>query len=640
MTESLDAHAPANRLTRQLVIVSLLAALVAGRQFMQPRTAWLMAAAFFVTAVVSLRSARAAAALVLGTALVAPALIVLANGFYYGPEAYVWLAALAALVTVGAWREPWALPPALRLPLVTWALVVACTWPVVVFREANFSPALMDADRRFAGALWIAASWIATVASGHMAGILWMDWLFRHVKDRAAFVRIVAAPLSVSWLLTIALGMYQAVVDITFLNGGAHLGLGRASGGLMDANPFGVIVALWGPVLYVLLSTHGGSRGRLAGMTALALSWYGMWVSGSRGAFGAAVIGVLVVVVAEAAASRRQRNWTLGSLGAAAVMAALLVRLAPPENSPIKRFGPLVNGITTLPLGAFLADRWDPYFYGRTAWRMVADSPLFGIGVGSFNSFVPGYSRHLGHPALLVDNAQNWFRHQFTEFGLIGSLGWAGWVACAAALLGSTARDMRTARIARGALLATAAVSLIGMPGQNLAFILAFWTLAYFLVLQVEPRWPPWFARLGRARLLPVAIALACAAGTAEVGWRRFMPVQRAAFFGDDYAQGVANAAGEGSTGRFGVPGRRALMVVKPTSRLVRISVRSDSPVHARVSVARRSVLDAEVGPDGRDGYVTVAGSEPGVVIDVSLDQVPASAPAVVTWEFLPEPAR
>ncbi|MFN7918098.1 MAG: hypothetical protein U0Q55_22325 [Vicinamibacterales bacterium] len=631
-----------DRLTRQLVLVSLMAALVAGRQFMRPETGWAMAAAFVVTASVSLVSARAAAAIVLVTAFIAPALVVLGLGFYYGPEAYVWNAALAALVAVRSWNRPWAIPSPMRAPLVTWALVVACTWPVVLLREANFSPALMQADGRFAGSVWIAASWIGTVASNHMLGILWFDWMFREcVEGSAPFESVVARPMLVSWLATIALGVYQATVNMAFVNGGAHLGLGRASGGLMDANPYGAVAALLGPIAYVL-ATRSSLRGRRAlAVAALALSWYGMWVSGSRGAFGTAVIGLLAVAWAEATGDARKRRWTLAGLGLAVALVAVLTWAAPVANSPIQRLAPLFRGLSDVPLSTFLSERWDPYFYGHTAWRALEDSPLVGIGLGTFPSVVGAYSTLLGHPPLVVDNAQNWFRHQFTELGLLGSLGWACWVLCAGVLLVSRSREVSAGRVAKGAVAASAAVSLIGMPGQSIAFILVFWTCAFFLWQMVEPRWPQALLRLDGVRLLPPAIALLCAAGTVYVGMTTFAPARRAARFGEFYGAAAADFASTESSGHFTMKGPRAIAVVHPASSFVKITVSREgldggsTPV--RVAVDRAVPVDTVLGAEPAVQYATLRLVDRGVVIDARAPGAPTGG-LRIDWEFLPPP--
>src|SRR6185437_15547275 len=82
--------------------------------------------------------------------------------------------------------------------------------------------------------------------------LLWLDWLFgAFQRDRLKqLTRWVIAPLAVSWLLCAAAGLYQGFVDMLFLNGGLFGYMGRASGTMVDANPFGVVSAMWGAALF------------------------------------------------------------------------------------------------------------------------------------------------------------------------------------------------------------------------------------------------------------------------------------------------------------------------------------------------------------------------------------------------------
>jgi O-antigen ligase len=522
-------------------------------------------------------------------------------------------------------------------------LIAALTWPVVAFREANFSLALMHADPRFAGAVWVAASWAAAVALNHMLGILWFDWLCREcAEEPAAFTRLVAVPFTVSWLMTLAFGIYQANLDIAFASGGVHVLLGRAAGGLMDANPFGACMTLWAPVVYVLCARMRSRWGQPLGIGVLALSWYGMWISASRGALVTAIFGLVTIAVAELSAHAPNRRRTAALLAAAVGMVAVLVVVAPVSNSPIRRWAPMLSGWTTTPVATLLTERWDPYFYGRTAWRMLQDSPWFGIGIGSFHSFVEPYSVLLGHRPLDADNAQNWFRHQVTELGLFGSIGWAVWMLCAAWLLWSPPRDPRAARIAKGVVLAVALVSLIGMPGQNIAVITVFWTCTFFLTQQVAPTWPAPLLALDRWRRAPLAIALLCATGVAVVGWRTFMPVRRAARFHQYYAMGVDGTVDENGHGEFLMHSRRAMVVVPPTSHFLKLSVEregTDANPVVEIAADGRRVLSGAVNDLSGPQYVTIRDVSTGVVLDARSGlELESPARLRVKWEFVAGP--
>jgi hypothetical protein len=79
---------------------------------------------------------------------------------------------------------------------------------------------------------------------------------------------------------------------------------------------------------------------------------------------------------------------------------------------------------------------------------------------------VPEYS---GGVPLIQDNAQNWYRHQVAEFGLVGSLPWLVWVLTFGwFVLRPRAGEPPIAWTARGALIGFAFISLVGMPAQEL----------------------------------------------------------------------------------------------------------------------------------------------------------------------------
>src|SRR5262249_33126019 len=127
------------------------------------------------------------------------------------------------------------------------------------------------------------------------------------------------------------------------------------------------------------------------------------------------------------------------------------------------------------------------------ASRMLRQTPLFGVGVGSFPILVSDYGvSRFGGP-LLPDNAQNWMRHQLTELGVLGSIGWLTW-ACAFGWLLTTARPVRDralpAAIIRGVLMAVAIVSLVGMPTQNATLAIMMWTFVFWYVAQISPASP------------------------------------------------------------------------------------------------------------------------------------------------------
>ena len=90
--------------------------------------------------------------------------------------------------------------------------------------------------------------------------------------------------------------------------------------------------------------------------------------------------------------------------------------------------------------------------------------------------------------SIVPDNAQNWYRHQLVENGLIGSVGWILWVVLFGWFVMSARAPQPTrfaATIVKGMLVALAVVSLVGMPTQNVAVTITLWTLAFWYLALV-----------------------------------------------------------------------------------------------------------------------------------------------------------
>ena len=118
---------------------------------------------------------------------------------------------------------------------------MAITWPIIVLREADFLWSRVDAN-----GVW----WTAIVAATIILGVLWFDALFAEFSETdfpaATFERTVALPMAAGWALSRSVvAIYQLFGDVTFLNRGLWGYMQRARGTFNDANPFGVLSAIW-----------------------------------------------------------------------------------------------------------------------------------------------------------------------------------------------------------------------------------------------------------------------------------------------------------------------------------------------------------------------------------------------------------
>ena len=162
---------------------------------------------------------------------------------------------------------------------------------------------------------------------------------------------------------------------------------------------------------------------------------------------------------------------TLVAIGSSSAMVGPWARLVK-EVLVLERRAPQRPSASVALVAAVVTELWDRNWYGTTASRMIMDSPFVGAGVGSFHLLVPDVAHELGHGRLEPDNAQNWFRHQFAEFGVLGSVGWLLWMELFLRLLAAGRPvDGRAAPadLVRRALVALGLASLVGMPTQDAA---------------------------------------------------------------------------------------------------------------------------------------------------------------------------
>src|SRR5439155_12055461 len=111
-----------------------------------------------------------------------PALCAAWFGDFVFSYSALWLAALSGAMLPKNARTEWMFPGRWKAPLVLWSLTLAVSWPLVVLREIDFVPMLLDK-----GDLWnsrlavpppVVAIWVLSVATIVMTGLLLLDWMF------------------------------------------------------------------------------------------------------------------------------------------------------------------------------------------------------------------------------------------------------------------------------------------------------------------------------------------------------------------------------------------------------------------------------------------------------------------------------
>jgi hypothetical protein len=519
--------------------------------FVDPADGWpigVLAIAMFSGAFLGARRWPSAAPAVamgvlpLGPALLTGLLHVAALNVFYT----VLLAAVFGSLLPRIPRDRWALPRWWALLLGTWALTVALGWPVMIIREAG----LRLGTLRDVGALdtWAmlttpqVESWILYVVITQLVGVLWLDWLFANQPDPGSRIPDPVKGLLIGATLASLVAIYQGTVNIAFLSGGVWPGLRRAAGTLLDANAYGIVAAFAGPLAFVSIPSLRLRHTRMTQAAALAINWAGVWMSGSRTAFICGALGTLLLVYGLLRSSKQTGEEARDSsslLAGAVAMVLVLIGVAG-AIGPVRRMAAGAN----IPF----ADLWSRGGYGTVALRMIRDYPLTGVGIGSFNWMATDYWRLIAHDRLPFDNAQNWWRHQVVELGILGSLPLIAWSLLIAWLVftrrSPAANRVETATL-RGLLIGVGLASMLGVPTQNpIALLIFFYLVARFEQLTEprtsNPRIPDPGSRIPSAAWIAGAlIAVIYASGQLVLARGTLKPVTRAERTNRDYIIGT-----------------------------------------------------------------------------------------------------
>jgi O-Antigen ligase len=598
-----------DRATKLLVVAWVCAALTAEvvmvSQGWPPLGAW--AAGLFGGALACSLLGLPGVSIVLLFTYVYPVLIYLISGHGEVQFGVIWMAALAGAMLPDTVRSGWRLSSRWRAPLVAWTLVIAASATIVVFREFDFTWALLRvtdlSNSSIGGWPSFTAAWTTHVAIVLLVGILWFDWLSgRSVQELR---RRVVVPLVVSFAASAAISLWQLFVDVSFLNPTVYAGMSRAGGAALDANVAGSIAALWMGGLVLFAAGSPGARPMPVALGA-GVAWLAVWASGSRTALAAALIVTAAAFVGIALEWYRQRALVI-RWPQLAVLALLLAALLVVTSRVPGVVGPARRALRVLPSSsgqswrAFAVEMWNRNTYGSIATAMIREHPLFGVGVGSFHVMFPDFARMAGSATLVPDNAQNWYRHQLAEFGVIGSLPWIVWLGVFAAFVfRREAGSILTTWVGRAVLLAFAAISLVGMPGQDLAVTLTFWTLASWYVAlaggaetgRVSPRWA-WAA---------VALVVGVfSVGTARLAAGSLRVPARAQRVGWPYAYGLYEPQRDASGHEFRWTGRHAVAVIDAPAPWMTLSVSANHadlaahPVEARLWCDGTLIVDARL---------------------------------------------
>lgn len=610
----------------------------------RPQLLWLSLGAMAVAAALRLVAPAAALPAVVGLGPVWQVLMARLLGQSDPQVLAAWLGA-AAVASIGPQRR-WHASGWWRVGLAGWGLAIALSWPLVAFRELDFTTRTLRVatlNGSWGATPHESAAFVALAALAQMTAILLFDWYGGAAAIARARLWRAILP---GFVAACGLALWQAGVDVTLLNTPTWISYGRAAGTLFDGNAMGALAALVG-LSAAARGIAGRRRDQVLALILLGAALGAIVATGSRGALGGTMLAVAIAATRTVAS---RRSWR--AAGAVVLVLAVVLGVARSagtgEGSALARLETSIRSVARGGPGTIRDELWTRDGYGPASMAMIADQPWSGVGVGVFGTVVSDYaSLTLDHP-LPPDSAQNWWRHQLAELGLFGAPGavLCSWLAALAA-----ARMLRGPQAAAwdaAPLLALAVMAMVGAPTQH-PLVQAITGLVVAAAVQ-RPAEAEAAARAGGAPRLPKwaiaapwVLGMACAAAVVVAGVRGFRPSLRAERFGYLYAYGFAAGPGPGGEGAWaatqavGVIGKGRsqlrLRVILPHGDLpsrpahLTISDRGGVRCQAEVRDASPVSCDLAIGPSGwKMVRIDVDRAGPGG----------RSRSAFVTWQFDP----
>jgi hypothetical protein len=426
----------------------------------------------------------------------------------------VWMAGLTgALLRTQSWAK-WSIPDGWKPLVGGWALTICLAWPVIVAREAGFTlDGLFDDGKLVSYYAQVSApqaiGWTLHVALTQLLALLWLDLLCGLFAREPERTPPVVHGLWIGATIASVVALYQGAVDLSFLNTANFLAQRRATGTLLDANAYGMCAVLAGPIAFIAMRSTRLKQGTTIATLILIVNVIGMWMSGSRTALLAGIAGMIAVGAASWSTSSRVMRRVLPTAAVAVAILAAVVLFAGRAIGPVGRLLDLPQGA-----GSYWEELWARGGYGTAALMMIREHPLAGVGLGAYHVLVPDYRVFVGL-TMPFDNAQNWWRHQAAELGVLGGATLLAWSAVLIwkVLTGRTAPHQRfTGTAVRGLLIGLGLCSLLGMPTQSPLVLLWFMLLVAWLTVAITNVDVPFLYKHGvvvcsAAALLSVAYA-------------------------------------------------------------------------------------------------------------------------------------
>jgi hypothetical protein len=239
--------------------------------------------------------------------------------------------------------------------------------------------------------------------------------------------------------------------------------------------------------------------------------------------------------------------------------------------------------------------------YGTAALQMIAAHPLAGVGIGGFHFQFGDVLYRMNGSGRPPDNAQNWYRQQLAELGVLGSVAWIAWLAAFTWML-ARRPDAEGSRViaggVKGAILGLAAASLLGIPTQDAAASITFVVFACWCMrLKGLPQivTSERTSRISRREWAAIIVVLACfLGGTVYAAKTELRPPLRALRIGFPYRYGFVADRTDPTVRWTGAKAVEVFSSDKRWLKLVIADVAPDAeqnPVQVTVSINRELIL-------------------------------------------------
>src|SRR5207244_3694126 len=160
-----------------------------------------------------------------------------------------------------------------------------------------------------------------------------------------------------------------------------------------DPNPFGVAAAVWGPALIVWVAAEDRRRPWWVAVALIALSWVGVWASGSRTALVAAVIALSFLLWSMARGPRQQL--APARLRAGLILTGVVIFVGVVTSTRLPAVGSARRLYDSLPapsaasVSGFVKELWNRNNYGTASTLMIKEHPFVGVGPGALYFLTP-----------------------------------------------------------------------------------------------------------------------------------------------------------------------------------------------------------------------------------------------------------